>query len=102
MTKNPLINAFGSLAYIVLVVSLINFVSHIQKNKPDTFLAPVAFLSLFTLSAAVMGYIFLYQPLQLYFDDKKKQAVNLFLQTLAAFAGITFIVFVLVLSGILK
>ena len=102
MTKNPFINAFCALGYIVLVGLVMNFVSHTQSNKPDTFFAPIAILSLFTLSAAIMGYLFLYQPLQLFLDGHRKNAVNLFLQTVAVFAGITVLVFAVLLSGITK
>ena len=101
MSKNPFINAFAATLYIAAVASLMFFGMQ-HKTGPDTVIVPVAVLSLFTLSAAVMGYLFLYQPLQLYFDGKKKQAIDLFLQTVAVFAGITAIVFVLLVSGILK
>ena len=101
MTKNPFINALCSLAYIVLVATVMNFVSHTHSNKPDTIFVPIAILSLFTLSAALMGYFFLYQPVQLYLDGKKKEATSLFVQTLFVFAGITVVIFTLFLSGIL-
>lgn len=101
MTKNPFINALCALAYIVLVGSVMNYVSHAMRNKPDTFLAPVAVLSLFTLSAALMGYFFLYQPVQLYLDGKKKEATSLFVRTILVFAGSTTVVFAILLSGIL-
>ena len=73
MSKNPIINALGASGYIVLIVTIMNFLSRTLKDKPDTFGAPLAFLSLFTLSAAVMAYLFLYQPLQLFIMGKKKQ-----------------------------
>lgn len=102
MSKNPLFNALGASGYIILVVSVMTLLSHTQKNKPDTFLAPVLFLSLFTLSAAVMAYVFFYQPLQLFLEGKRKRAVNLFLQSVAYFAGITATVTALLFSGIIK
>ena len=64
--------------------------------------APVAILSLFTLSAAVMGYIFFFQPVQLYLDGKKKPAIDLFLQTLGVFAIITIAILILFFSGVYK
>ena len=89
MTKNSLINSLMAFLYISLVVATLNFGGKIAA-KADSPLAPVAFLSLFTLSVAVMGYIFCYQPLQLYFDGKKKMAVELFLKTVVIFACLTF------------
>jgi len=101
MTKNPILNAVGSSAYITVVVTIMNFVSQQQRNRPDTFFAPVAFLSLLTLSATVMAFIFFYQPIQLLFDKKKKEAFNLFAQTVAIFAAITGVIVLFVFSGLI-
>ena len=102
MSKNPIVNAVGASGYIILVVSIISFLSQTQKNKPDTFLAPIVALSLLTLSVAVMAYLFFYQPLQLFVSGKKKEAFDLFVKTVAIFAGITFIFLVLLFSGVIK
>ena len=103
MTKNPLINAICASTYIALIVTVMKFVSQTQKDKPDTFFAPVAFLSLLTLSVTVMAFIFFYQPLQLFLEGKKyrKQAINLFIQTVGIFAVITIVVSMLVFSGLI-
>lgn len=100
MTKNPFLNSFAASAYIALVVLLINFTSTLEPSSLDSFVAPLMMISLFTLSAAVMGYIFCYQPLRLYLDGKKEQAVRLFLQTIGVFACITLLFFVLFFLGI--
>jgi len=100
MSKNPLLNGFSALAYIVLIVSVMTWGTKMMP-KPDTFMAPLAIVSLFTLSAAVMGYLFGYQPAQFYFEGEKKRAVKLFLQTVAVFAGITALILVLAFSGVL-
>lgn len=102
MTKKPIINALAASGYIVLVVSVINFISQTQSDKPDTILAPIVALSLLTLSAAVMAYLFFYQPLQLLIDGKKKEALNQFFQTVCAFAAFTVLVLVLLFSGLIK
>src|SRR3989344_7894488 len=88
MTQNPLYNAVLAAGYIVLVALIMNY-AH-QVNVPEQgILIPVTVLSLFVLSAAVMGFIFLYQPVQMYLDGQKKEAVDLFLKTLGVFACIT-------------
>lgn len=79
-----------------------NFVSKTQGDKPDTILAPITFISVFTLSAAIMAFIFFYQPLQLLIDGKKKEAVNLFIRTIGVFAGVTILALTLVLLGVFK
>ncbi len=101
MSKNPIINALGASGYIVLVVSIINFITRTHSDKPDTAFAPVLFLSLLTLSVTMMAFIFFYQPLLLFIDGKKKAAVNLFIQTVAVFAGLTAVVLILLLAGLI-
>lgn len=100
MTKNPFINAFAALGYIVIVASLM-FYGTKHMGHSESVLAPIAIISLFTFSAATMGYIFISQPLQLYLDGKKKEAVNLFLKTLMSFGIITAIALSLFFSGVL-
>lgn len=101
MTKNPFINAAAASLYIIGVATLMYNAKTFFGPK-DTFLTPIAVISLFCLSAALMGYLFLYQPLMLSLDGHKKKGVNLFLQTVAVFAGITVIIFLLILSGVFK
>jgi len=101
VTKNPFINAASATLYITLVALFMFYGIKLLPPK-DTFLTPIAMLSLFTLSASVMGYLFLYQPLVLFLDGHKKNAINLFLQTVAVFAGITVLVFVLLFLGIFR
>ncbi len=97
MTKNPLINALAALLYISAVASFMFFGVEKVDAVPGL-LVPIAMLSLFTLSAAVMGYIFLAQPLQMYIDGEKKGAVNLFVQTVACFAGLTILVLIALIA----
>lgn len=95
MTKNPLINALCASGYIILIITVMTFVTKPLQNKPDTFFAPVVFLSLLTLSVTVMAFLFFYQPLMLFIEGKKKSAVNLFTKTVGIFAIITTISLIL-------
>lgn len=101
MTKKPFINAVSASLYITAVASFMFYGSKSFPQK-DTILAPIAMISLLTLSVAVMGYLFVYQPLLLLLDGHKKKAVDLFLQTLVVFAGITVLIFALLLTGAIK
>ena len=94
MQLNPYQSAVAAGLYIVLVVSLMQFASVIAKPD-DTILAPIAFLSTFVLSAAVMGYLFLLQPITMYMEGKKDGAIRHFLKTVAAFSLITATIFLL-------
>ena len=102
MSKNPIVNAFSASGYIVFVVTVMTFVTQPLKNKPDTFFAPITFLFVLTLSVAVMAFLFFYQPLQLFIEGKKKEAVNLFVKTIGIFAVITAVVLILLFSGVFK
>jgi len=90
--KNPYLNSIYAEVYIVIIVSLITYMG--KQDSPDNFFSPVAALSLFVLSAAVMGYLFLSEPLQLFLDGEKKQSVSFFIKTVISFAVITIIVFI--------
>jgi hypothetical protein len=101
MSKNPFINALSASAYIILVVSVMTFVTQPLKDKPDTFFAPITILFVLTLSVAVMAFLFFYQPLQLFIEGKKKEAINLFIKTVGIFAVITIIVLSLLFFGLI-
>jgi len=101
MTRNPILNALGAAAYIILIVSIMTFISKTLKNKPDTFFDPIILLSLLTLSVTVMAYLFFYQPLQFFIEGKKKQAINLFIQTVGIFAVLTVVGLVLLLFRVI-
>jgi len=101
MSKNPLLNALSASAYIVLVVAIMSYVSQTQSNKPDTFFAPIVFISILTLSVAVMAYLFFYQPLQYFIEGKKKLALSLFAKTVAIFAAFTGGTLLLLILGVL-
>ncbi len=86
MLKNPYINAFMASGYIALVVLIVSSTS----NFPDaeqTILIPVIMLSLLVLSVATMGVLFFYQPLSLFMENKKDEALFFFLKTAGTFAG---------------
>lgn len=101
MSKNPIVNAVSASGYIVLVVAVMTFVSQTQRNKPDTFFAPITLLSVLTLSVAVMAYLFFYQPLLLFINGEKKEAVRLFIKTVGIFAVFTSVLLILLLSGLI-
>ncbi len=88
MSKSPLINALGATGYITLIASVLCYGPG-KTFMIDGIIAPITFLSLFVLSAAMMGYFFLYQPTQLFFENKPKEAANFFLTTVLIFACVT-------------
>lgn len=70
--------AFGQGAYIFLVALLMRGAERYLSGTPDNILAPITFLTLFVLSAAVSGALVLGKPILLYIEGKKKEALELF------------------------
>ena len=75
------INALGVAVYASIVATLMQNGDKIF-GKMNQATAPIAFLMLFVLSAGVTGGLVVGKPLLLYFDNKKTEAIKLFLYTL--------------------
>ena len=84
--KKPFLHALAAAAYIVIVVSILQIASYLFKSMNGTFFIPMEILSIFVLSAAIMGYIFLSEPFYLFMDNRKQEAVAFFGKTVGFFA----------------
>ncbi|MBX4209279.1 hypothetical protein KW799_01075, partial [Candidatus Parcubacteria bacterium] len=62
--KNPFTRAASAALYIACVVLAINRITSFAGQN-ETLFIPMAMLSLFVLSAAVMGFLFVSEPLLL-------------------------------------
>ncbi|MBI4088997.1 hypothetical protein HY415_02785 [Candidatus Kaiserbacteria bacterium] len=89
MSRNPFVNALAAAGYISILVTLIfnspNFITDSELGM----MAPIIFLSAFVFSAALMGYLFVYQPGLLILGGKQAEGTKLFLSTVLSFALIT-------------
>ncbi|MEZ0287134.1 MAG: hypothetical protein ACAH35_04860, partial [Candidatus Paceibacterota bacterium] len=74
MKKLSFLYALGTVAYISVISTILQNGSRIFGEK-DTFITPILFLLLFTLSAVTVGGLVLGKPLMLYVDGKKSEAV---------------------------
>ncbi len=93
MTTNPFYNAILAIAYIVVLVTGINFfATSMEGVVQETILLPMGALGILVLSVALMGYLFFYQPLLLILDGKREEGTKLFLKTVGAFAIATALV----------
>lgn len=70
------------------------FLFGLPKGPINSLWGPVAMLLLFIVSAAVAGGLVLGRPALLYLDGNKKDAVKLFVYTIA-FLGIAAVIFVI-------
>src|SRR3989344_5819939 len=88
MTKNPFINALCAAGYISLLATAVFTMPNYITDNELWMMAPILFLSLFVISAAIMGYLFVYPSARLLIEGKQTEATKLFLSTIFAFAGI--------------
>ncbi|MBP7741324.1 MAG: hypothetical protein KA104_01360 [Candidatus Pacebacteria bacterium] len=96
MKWNPLINAVLAVLYIGAVVLFMHYIESLRHDTPDTFLDGIGAISLFVFSAAVMAFLFFYQPTVRLIENKKSEAVSYFLKTLGIFGLVTLVILVLV------
>jgi len=84
--KKPFLHALSAFLYIVCLILI---ASNFEHALPDESLfAPMIMLSLLVLSVALMSFIFFYEPVTLYIENKKKESVAFFVKTLGSFAGL--------------
>lgn len=88
MSQNPFINALVAAGYISLLVTAIFNSPKLISDNELGMMAPILFLSLFVISAAMMGYLFIYQPIRYLIEGKQAEATKFFLSTLFYFAGV--------------
>lgn len=84
--KKPFLHALTAALYIVVIVLIVQVVTTVLRNQNDSIFIPMTMLSLFVLSAAVMGYLFLSEPLQLLIQNKKQEAIAFFSKVVGFFA----------------
>lgn len=95
MHKTPLVYAGLATIYIALIAFFL-FYAPTWAPPEDTIAMPIAALSLFVLSAAIMGFLFLSQPIMLYLDGRKDEAVRFFGRTVMTFALLTATFFIII------
>ena len=95
MKWNPFLNVGLAVAYIGAVSVFLRFIESIRHDTPDTWIDGVGFMSLFVFSAAVMAFLFFYQPVSLLVENKRAEAVSYFLKTIGLFGIATAIVLTL-------
>jgi len=92
----PILNAVAAVAYIGAVALFVQFIQSLRHDTPDTLLDGIGVLSLLVFSAAVMAFLFFYQPVLRLVENKKAEAAAYFLKTLGIFGAITIVVLTLV------
>jgi hypothetical protein len=93
ITLYSLLHSIGVVAYIALVALLMNNAERILGQTKDTFWDPVAFLLLFTVSAAITGLLVLGRPIYLFLSGNKKEALTFLFYTLGWLVVFTVLIF---------
>lgn len=96
MKWNPIVNGLAAVAYVGSVATLIHWISSFKHDTPDTIVDGIAFLSLFTFSAAVMAFLFFYRPMALTLEGRASEGLSFFTKTLLTFGIVTAIAIALV------
>ncbi len=84
--KKPFLHALGAALYIVVIVFVVQTVTSALKSQNETIIIPMTMLSLFVLSAAIMGFLFLSEPLYLLAENRKQEAIAFFAKVVGFFA----------------
>lgn len=86
LMKKPFIYALAATLYIIVIVLVVQAVTSVLKSQSETIIIPMTMLSLFVLSAAVMGFLFLSEPLYLLVENRKQEAIVFFAKVVGIFA----------------
>jgi len=89
-----LLNALGTAIYVSLIALFMQNAERIFGQMNNLF-GPVVFLLLFVLSAAITGSLVLGRPILMYLDNRKAEAVKLFIYTLVSL----FVILVIILGA---
>jgi len=82
LIRSSLRNSLATSVYVVIVALIIHNAENVFGTMSNI-IGPIAFLLLFVTSAAITGFLVLGQPIILYFDNQKSEAVKLFIYTAA-------------------
>ncbi len=97
MKSNPVVQSLGHALLAFVYILLVAFVMHNGEQvfgHDDKIWGTIAVLTLFVLSASVMGALVLGRPILLYLDGHKTAAVKFFGYTLGWMVVILAIIFV--------
>ena len=97
LIKRSFLNALGTGLYIVLLITLGLNGEKLFGTINNNF-APIAFLLTFVTSASITSGLVLGKPILMYLDGQKKDAVKLFIYTVAWLALVTIIILIVGLN----
>lgn len=97
LIKRSLLNALGTAAYVIALVTLVLNGEKIFGTINEIF-APIAFLLTFVISASITSGLVLGKPILMFLEGQKKEAVKLFIYTIVWLAIFAIIILILGLT----
>ena len=85
MMKKPFWYALAAALYIIAIVLILNSFNSLMLPEKTVFI-PMMMLSLFVLSAAIMGFLFVSEPLRLFLEHRHQEALAFFTKVIGIFA----------------
>ena len=82
LSKQAFYNSLLTAGYIVLIATFMFYAGQAKIGRSNSVLIPITFLLLVVCSAGFTGFLVLGHPAMMYMDGKKKEAVNMLIQTL--------------------
>lgn len=86
MIKKSFYSAIIAAGYISFIVSGISWITSLPHSPQDNIFIPMGMLAMLVLSVAIMAFLFFYEPMLLFIDGKRKEAVKQFAGTVIIFA----------------
>ena len=83
LQKSPVVHSLGHAILIVLYIwGVVSLMQHAEKFfGPNETLIGIGMLLLFVISATIVGGLVLGRPIVLYFENKKKEAIQFLMIT---------------------
>jgi hypothetical protein len=81
LIKHSFLNALATTVYVLLLSMIMSRLENVVDRVGEPF-APMVFLLLFILSAAVTGSLVVGRPIMMYMAGEKADAIRLFVYTL--------------------
>lgn len=94
MNKKSIYNAILAAGYITILVSFISLIAETLQIQEDNIFMPISMLAMLVLSVAVMAYLFFYEPVLLLLENKRAEAIKMFLGTVSVFATLAVLFFI--------
>lgn len=94
IAQQSFLYALAVVLYITFVATIMSFAEQFLSQREDTILAPISFLLLFVVSAAMMAVLVFGKPVMLYLDGKKRDGVLMTANTIGFLAIFTIILLI--------